>query len=789
MSSFWKRTLLTMQILTVLLLLLGGWTAYYLYQLHQQLPSDLVKLEHPDYSLPTVLYDRNGAQIGEFYIQRRIVVSYDKFPAHLIQALIASEDGRFFYHWGFDPVRVMQALFVNLKAMRVVQGASTLTQQTARLFLLTPEKKLVRKLKELLLALRIEMQFSKEEILTLYLNKAFLGNAEGVEASAQGYFGKHTSELTLGESALLVGILPAPSLYSPAVNPERAIKRRNLVLKRMLDSGFISPAEYENATLEPLKIRKTYDAASPATAYYVEHVRQYLIKKYGADELYNGGLKVHLAMDLDKQISAHNALREGILEVSQRLGFRGAMETIPADESGVLPKEQIQWVTQKNRLLLGGTVKGVVQKVSPKDVMVNVGNQRALIEWDTLKKWKSRQKKSSLTIKKPADLLKKGDVIWVKLKDWDAQKKQFAATLYQKPEVNGGILALDPKTGEALAMVGGYSYRDSKFNRAVQGLRQPGSAFKAIVYALALESGYQLSSMLVDSPRLYKEQKAQGNEQANVWTPKNYGNKLLGAVRLKSALAKSLNLPTIGLVEDLGIDRVIDYSRRLGITSPMPKDLTIALGSHSLKLAELVRAYNVFANSGKLTDTTYILKIENSQGDLLEEAQPHVEQVISEETSFLVTEALKEVVQHGTGRRVRRAIPRISAGKTGTTNSYVDAWYIGYIPQLLTGVYVGFDQPRSMGRTGTGSGAAVPIWLKFMKHAIKSYPRESFRQPQSIISLKIHKSGRRAVPCDPPEDVYYELFRKNQIPPLNYQSSSDCASPLAKPQSTEAIEW
>ncbi|MBF0287976.1 MAG: PBP1A family penicillin-binding protein [SAR324 cluster bacterium] len=742
----------------------GSYGGYFLFQLNKELPQDLNELHQPNYALPTIVYDRHGNQIEEMFIHRRIVVPFENFPPHMIQALIASEDSRYFYHFGIDPIRMLKAFWVNVKAKRFVEGASTLTQQTARLFLLTKEKKLIRKLKEILLALRIERQFTKDEILTLYLNKVFLGNAEGVEASAQGYFGKHTEELSLSEGALLVGLLPAPSLYSPLVNPSLAKERRNLVLRRMFEEGFITKEERDFSSQEPVHLSKIYDGASGATAYYVEHVRKYLINKFGSEMLYKGGLQVHLAMDLEYQLYAHEALQRGILEVSRRQGYRRGKEKLKLDTLGELSQRDIHRITHKNQLILGNVVQGVVRKVGKPFTTISLGEEKGWLEWTHLRKWKipkSGQNRSTIFIKQPSQILKVGDIVQVKLVDWDPSSNGFRLTLHQDPLVNGAALSVDPHTGHVLAMSGGYQYEQSEFNRAIQAKRQPGSAFKPVVYSAALDAGYTLASVLVDSPRYYEVNSENVEEEA--WTPKNYGNKLLGSVSLRTALVKSLNLPTIGLVEDLGPKRIIEYAQKLGISAEMENNLTIALGSFSATLEEMVIAFSVFANQGFLIQPIYITRIEDRDGNVLEEYTPVKKRVISEETSFLVTEVMRDVVKRGTGQIAKR-IERSSAGKTGTTNNSVDAWYIGYIPQLLTGVYVGFDQPAPMGRRETGARAAAPIWVDFMKAVTRNLPTQRFAQPQGVITVKLHQSGRRAGPCDSDKNIYYEKFKRGTEP-------------------------
>ncbi len=749
--------------------IVAGGIGYHLYELSKDLPQNLAEELHKRNDLlPTVLYDHDGNQVEEFFIQRRIPVRYDEFPPHLIQALLASEDTRYFSHFGIDPFRILLALGANVQAGRIVQGASTVTQQTARMFLLNQQKNLDRKLREMLLSFRMELEYSKSQILELYLNKYFLGNAEGVEAASQGYFGKHAHDLSLAESALLVGMLPAPSRYAPHVNPDLALGRRNLVLRRMHEEGFISTAEMQKALREPLKLMRADDPTSEATAYYVEHVRRYLLQKYGLEKLYQGGLKVRLAMDLDQQIAAHEAMQNGLLELTKRQGYQGAQSQAPRDEAtGGFSEAVLEERLQDNRILLNSIVQAVVTEVGDQHATLNLGQgQQAELPWESVKTWrKARQgEEYPLPFRNLKDAVAVGDIVSVRLTDYDAEAQLFRADLYQKPSVNGALLAMEPRSGHVTAMIGGYRFENSEFNRAIQARRQPGSSFKPLVYAAALDAGYTPSSTLVDSPRAYKTGSLTVGD-AEVWMPQNYGNKLLGNVSLRTALVKSLNLPTVGLVEDLGPQTVIDYARRFGIASPMRPNLTVGLGAFSMTLQEMTNAYMVFADRGLKKEPIYILEVQDQNGDVLEQAEVQEQPVISAETAFLVTDILKDVVEHGTGRRAK-AIGRPSAGKTGTTNDYVDAWYIGYIPQLLTGVYVGYDQPRPMGPNETGSRAAAPIWIDFMKSAISSLPTEQFSQPPGVVTIKVHDSGRRASPCDPPSEVHEEHYKLGTEPPL-----------------------
>ena len=500
-----------------------------------------------------------------------------------------------------------------------------------------------------------------------------------------------------------------------------------------------------------------------------------MIKKYGSEVQYPGGLKVYLAMDLNFQTNAHEALRKGILQLTKRQGYRGAQNRDISDNNSLMEEIYDENHLQFDAIFLENIVSGIVNEVSDEKVEVKLGDSIGILEWSNISTWKNGEiikDERPTPITNPSEIFAKGDKILVRLDDFDSKRNYFRLKLYQEPLVNGALLAMDPKTGQVFSMSGGYRFGESEFNRAIQARRQPGSSFKPIVYSAALDAGFTLSSELIDSPRAY----ATGTQtagDAEIWTPKNYGDKVIGKVSFRTALVKSLNLPTIGLCEELKPEQVILYSKRFGISAEMMQNLTTCLGSLSVTLQEMLSAYGVFANQGRLVKPIYVLKVEDQYGNILESSVPESEQVTSEETAFLMSNVLQDVVQRGTGRRAR-AIGRPSAGKTGTTNDSVDAWYIGYIPQLLTGVYVGFDQPRNMGKSETGSRAAAPIWINFMKNAVANLPTEQFPQPPGITTIKIHKSGRRATACDNNDDIHEEHYKSGTEPVLDLSVSGNC---------------
>ena len=764
---------------------------FFLYQLNKELPDDLREFHQPEDTLPIVIYDRYGNRIEEIFIHRQIIIPFEKFPTYLIQALLASEDSRFFSHVGIDPLYMMKALWGNLNAKESIEDSSTLTQKTARLFLLQKDGRLTSKFKEILLALQIERQFSKEAIIALYLNRIFIGSAEGVESAAQEYFGKHAEELNLSECALLMGLLSPPLRYAPTVNSTMVKKRRDFVLERMFENGFISIDERESARNEPIQFSRNYDSISVATAYYVEHIRKILLQRYGLGIMNKGGIQVHSAMDLEYQIYAYEALQKGILELSRRQGFRGPLERIKVNLQGQLPPREIHRVTHKNKMILGGIIQGVVSRVSKEKTNVSLGSVDGYLEWANLKKWKvprlaqnrmdplppgslhrgEREGRKVVSIKNPSQILQVGDVIHVKLEDWDVASEQFRLTLHQEPQVNGAIFSMNPRSGEVLAMSGGYHYDPREVNRAIDVKHQAGSVVKPFVYASALDSGYTLASLLVDSPRHFHGNSNTRQEES--WTPENFGNKLMGNVSLRTALVNSLNLPTIGLVEDLKPRRIINYAKKFGISSEMKNSLSIGLGTFSTTLEEIVAAFGVFANEGAHTNPIYITRIEDHNGLVLEEKFPQKNPVISKETAYLILDVMRDVVQHDTGR-ITHYLERPSAGISGITFNSVDAWYIGFIPQLITGVNVGFDLAVPMEKGETSAKSAAPIWVNYMKSVTRDLPTQRFVRPPQIVSVKIHKSGRRSSPCDPSEETYYEKFKRGTEPLMDSTLVQQC---------------
>lgn len=759
----------------------------YLSYLAVNLPS-LDELINPNYDLPTQIYDRNNELITEFYTKRRVLIPIDKVPKVMVEALLAIEDARFYNHFGIDPLRMIKAFVVNLSQMRIREGASTLTQQTARMFILTNERTLVRKLKEILLALEIEQRFTKDQILELYLNKYYFGHgAYGIEAAAQAYFSKSAEDLNLAEASLIAGLPQRPSKWAPTYSIENATKRRNMVLRAMENVGYITTEERIKTATTPIRLNLNKSLDFNETSYYTEHIRRYLYNKYGKEQLYSGGLRVYTMMDLKMQISAQNSLRKGLVDHDKRQGYRGPIKNLLQEVDGELSlyiydaergwdfkkfdnldedskslakelySSKIEATVESNNFIIGGKVRGVVTKVEKSNTQVNLGKFQGNLLLSSMR-WARPVNYNVVYTKERLkdfnDILKIGDVVELEILDYDHNAKEFSLVLTQDPIANGGMLVMNPQNGEVVAIVGGYDFRESEFNRAIQGRRQTGSAIKPIVYSAALDNSFTTSSMLDDTPLV------EGG-----YRPGNYSDKFLSKVSLRNSLVLSKNIPTVRLAKELGLEKFIERAHDLGITTEFnPDELGVVIGQTSITLKEMTVAFSAFANGGNLVEPVFISRIEDRDGNLIEKREFQVpNQVISEETSFLITSMLQDVVRRGSGRRAQ-AINRPSAGKTGTTNNFIDAWYIGYIPQLIAGVYVGFDKnQQTLGDIETGSRAAAPIWVDFMKEITAPLPILPFEQPNGINMVKINpESGDKA--CETSETSRFEYYKAGTEP-------------------------
>lgn len=629
-----------------LILLAVAASSFLYYALLKELPS-VAALKDYRPSLATRVYDSNNELIDEFFLEDRKIILYEDIPRVVVQAFVAAEDARFFEHRGFDMQSISRAFLKNMAAGRIVQGGSTITQQVAKSMFLTPERSYIRKIREAVLAYKIDRYLTKEEILTLYLNQIYLGHGTyGIEAASQGYFGKSARHLTLAEASLMAGLPKAPSTYSPFVSMEKARQRQAYVLDRMLEDGYISRQQRDRTLLQPLQLRSVRPKDKVA-AYFVENIRRYIQEKYGSDVLYKEGLEIYTTLDLPLQRYARDAVERGLQELDDRQGYTSGRS-------------------------------------------------------------------------------------------------------------QGALLCMDVRTGAIRAMVGGRDFSKSEFNRATQSRRQPGSAFKPLIYTAAFDKGMTPAMKLVDEPLVYRD------AAGNIWEPKNYDETFRGPTTLRYALAHSRNIITVKLLQEIGVDYAAAYASNLGITSPLGRNLSLALGTSEVTLQEMVRAYGVLANEGKKTTPFFIRRIVDRTGHVFEESTVRVEQVIDPRIAFMATYVMQDVVEAGTGRGVR-SIGRPVAGKTGTTNDVRDAWFIGYTPSLVTGVWVGFDQEQSLGRQEVGGRAAAPIWLYFMERALQGKPVEVFPVPPGIVFSRIDPATGMPVKQTAGKTIY-ECFLEGTIP-------------------------
>ena len=768
--GFFKRFILFPLLVLLVIGLLGGVGLVVGYfHINQDLPKINSLMDYRPDIISKVFAD-DGRLIAEFFKERRIVVPLSEVPPTLVNAFVAAEDSRFFKHQGFDLVSILRAFIKNLEAGTIKQGGSTITQQVTRSFLLTPERSYIRKIKELILSYRIEKAFTKQEILYLYLNQIYLGHgAYGVEAAAENYFGKHVKDLNLAECAVLAGLPQAPSRYSPFRHPDQARQRQVYVLKRMVEEGTITGEQAAEALNVKLDIKPRRNIYIEEIPYFTEHVRRYVEAKYGTDALYTQGLQITTGVSIDFQKAAEQEVVKGLMELDKRQGYRGPLRSIRPDEIEAFSRE-IQAELDKKPLEVGTTTQGVVTQVNDagKTVTVRIGSEQGIIALADMD-WARRPNPDvayyAAKLRRPGEALKVGDVILVRLKEKrEPPDSAWRLALEQDPVVQGALLCLEGETGLVKAMVGGRDFTENQFNRAIQARRQPGSAFKPIIYAAALDRKfkdpkkfYTPASVIIDSPVVFEDK-----ERDQTWKPRNFKETFYGPTLLREALAHSRNVVTIKILQDIGVDYTIDYARRLGITSELTRTLSLALGASGVSLFELTRAYSVFANQGFLVEPVFVLKIVDRDGKVLEEAGSGRRQVIEKDTAYLMTSLLESVVQQGTGQRVK-ALNRPTAGKTGTTNDMYDAWFLGFTREFITGTWVGFDEEAPLGKTETGAVAAIPIWLGFMKRVEADRPAQVFEPPEGIVFAKIDaETGLLPVPES--RKTIFECFKDGTVP-------------------------
>ncbi|GAB6177844.1 PBP1A family penicillin-binding protein [Desulfobaculum senezii] len=698
-----------------------------------------------DYTPPlvTTVYSEDEQVLGYFYKEKRFLVKLNDMPHYVPQCFLAAEDSSFYEHDGVDLVAIFRAFVKNLQAGHVVQGGSTITQQVIKSLLLTPERSYQRKLKEAILAYRLERHLSKDDILTIYLNQIFFGaRAYGIEAAARAYFGCHVQELTLAQSAMLAGLPKGPSAYNPYHNMAGAKKRQRYVLGRMLELKWITHDQYEQALSEEIVLRRMEDPSWRQGAYYLEEVRRRLIDRYGEDFVYNSGMHVYTAVNLTHQLAAEKAVRDGLLASAKRRGWTGPNQHLDNAQWEGFLKENPYVV---DALDVGEWVEVLVTDVTKERAKVRFGDFHGVVTVEDVH-WARQLDPSKATDEVPSVkdcrlVLHEGDIIWTSVKaipdgvaDGSAPAEEviWPLDLERMPEVQGALVSMVPQTGEVRALVGGYSFETSQFNRATQASRQPGSAFKPIVYSAAIDSGMTPSTVLLDAPIVYTDY-----ENDRTWKPENFEGVFYGPTLLRTALVKSRNLVTIRIAQQLGIRTIIDRARTLGLESEFPEDLSVSLGSSPVTPINLTQAYSAFARGGSWIKPRLILRVESAWGEELYVNKPQVHEAISPETAYIITSLLKQVVSDGTAWRVRRAFSRPMAGKTGTSNEEQDAWYVGFTPDLLTTVYVGFDKMTPMGKWETGSRAASPIWIGYRQAVEAEYPVRDFQQPAGIVMARV----------------------------------------------------
>ncbi|HUL22716.1 MAG TPA: PBP1A family penicillin-binding protein [Thermodesulfobacteriota bacterium] len=766
-------------VLSVLLLLIVGGLLFF-YHSHR-LP-DFAPLKERNLNAFSIVYSEEDEVIGKYLMENRIPISYERIPKQLVNAFIAAEDADFFQHKGVDYKAILRALFKNFLAGRIVQGGSTITQQVTKTFFLTPKRSLTRKLKEVAYAFGLEQNLTKEEILALYLNNIYLGNgAYGVEAAADSYFNKRVEQLNLAEMAMMAGLVKAPSRYSPVNNLKRARDRQAYVLTRMAELAFISQEQREKALRIPLKIQSRESAYFSRAPYFTELIRHQVERKYGKEKLYQEGLRIYTTLDLSLQKNAQRSVEAGLRELDKREGFRGPIQTLSPKEALELPnkkKGSLPPLPQKE------IFEGVIlsKEDAKKSYTVWVEDRKGILPFSEMS-WALTIKRTPTykpeKVKTAGDLLKPGDVIYVRMKEPPKKDQPLLLTLEQEPLVQGALLCLDPKTGYVRAMVGGRDFSESQFNRAISSRRQPGSAFKPMIYGAALEKGYTPSTILMDSPVEYSDP-----DGGTYWAPKNYDEEFMGPITFRNALAHSRNVVTVKILEDIGVGYALQFMKRLGIESPIKRDLSIALGTSGVSMMELTSAFAVFANGGERIKPIFIKKIVTMSGEVLEENTPYIEmeekeeeeempktpspapeRVISPQNAFIMTHLLQGVVQHGTGQRAK-VLGRPVAGKTGTSSDYSDAWFIGYSPSLLAGVWVGFDDKASLGKNETGARAALPIWISFMSQALRNTPIETPKTPPGITLIRVNIETGLPASTDSPETIT-EAFIDSSVPREN----------------------
>ncbi|MET0313622.1 MAG: penicillin-binding protein 1A [Hansschlegelia sp.] len=773
---------------TVVALAGAGFVGFFAWKYSRDLP-DYEQLANYEPPIMTRLHADDGRLIAEYAKERRLFVPIQSVPKRLINAFTSAEDKNFYEHGGIDFGGILRAAVSNFQNQdRRPQGASTITQQVAKNFLLSNEQNYERKIKEALLSLRIEQTYSKDRILELYLNEIFFGlGAYGVGAASLVYFDKGVDELTLAQAAYLAALPKAPNNYNPFKYKDRAIERRNWVIDRMVENGEATPEEGAAAKKEGLDIKpRATGTQLPASEYFNEEVRRVLYERYGEKGLYEGGLSVRTTLDPDLQMQARKSLSNGLVRFDEQRGWRGPEKEIdPKGDWGValgaLPSYNDIKPWRLAVVLDSGANEATIGLQPAHERSGGVSRDRVTgrvtLEGVRWAKW-AKGPERGRPVKTVAQVLKPGDVVYVE----PVAEGSSDYRLRQTPEISGGLVAMDPFTGRVLALAGGFSYDESQFNRATQALRQPGSSFKPFIYAAALDNGYTPSSVVLDGPIEIDQGAGIG-----VWRPENYGKKFYGPQTLRFGIEKSRNVMTVRLAQDMGMPLISEYARRFGAMDDLPPYLSMALGAGETTVLKMTAAYAMFANGGKRVTPTVIDRVQDRTGKTIyrhddrqcigctatawaNQDEPTLmdarEQVLDPMTAYQITSMLEGVVLRGTATGVK-AVGKPVAGKTGTTNDYKDAWFVGFSPDLVVGVYLGYDKPRSMGEGETGGEVAAPVFTDFMKAALHDKPATPFRVPPGIKLIRINpSSGMRASAGDP--KVILEAFKPGTAPPDSY---------------------
>ncbi|MCB1380009.1 MAG: penicillin-binding protein 1A [Alphaproteobacteria bacterium] len=789
---------------------LAAGLAYVIWDVSKDLP-DYKQLAQYEPPVMTRIHAADGSLLAEYAAERRLFVPVNQMPKQLIHAFISAEDKTFYTHGGLDWMGIAAAAVryvqVKLSGRGQIVGASTITQQVAKNFLLSNERSLQRKLKEALLVQRIEQAFSKDQIIELYLNEIFLGlNSYGVAAASLNYFGKSLDQLDLEEIAYLAALPKGPNNYHPFRQRERAIERRNWVLSQMFANGYISEADMKAAQAKPLEVNpRPFGAQLFAAESFAEEVRRELIEMYGKEKLDKGGLSVRTTLDPKLQIYARQALARGLIGFDRKRGYRGPISRVDlAGDWGLLLKDRkVPADVAPWRLAVVLEVDdtkatiGLQPHVGP-DGSQDAARETGIIPLALLEWARAYVDGSKLgpKIKSPAEVLAAGDVIYAA-----PAKAEGEWHLVQMPDVEGAFVAMDPHTGRVLSLVGGFSYGRSQFNRAVQAMRQPGSSFKPIVYAAALDNGYSPSSVVLDAPIEFKLPSGQ------MWKPKNYQDKFFGPSTLRRGIEQSRNVMTVRLADEMGMVKVADLAQRLGIYAKLPMQLAMALGAGETTLLKMVTAYAMIDNGGRKIEATLIDRVQDRYGRTIfrhdgrdcsgcrdgqfspDMPDPELldirEQVMSPYTAYQITSMMEGVVVRGTGKRMQ-VVGKPVAGKTGTSNDEKDAWFIGFTPDLVVGVYIGYDNPKPMGRGRTGGELAAPVVADFMRLALRDKAATPFRVPRAIELIPIDaKSGKRAIFGE--DGVILEAFKPGDEPPDATKVIGEGTVTASAPQQGEGV--